>query len=109
MFVDILERERAEQRRLEDVAAVIAAELNDLSARIRTVKSDLTGPSGAPSATAVEERVRAEARIRDIETLVAGLQEAAGRPQNSSDEHAGLLETMHKQPRDKRRETNSAK
>src|SRR3546814_6249324 len=33
MFVDILERERAEQRRLEDVAAVIAAELNDLYAR----------------------------------------------------------------------------
>src|SRR3546814_677416 len=85
MFVDILERERAEQRRLEDVAAVIAAELNDLYARIRTVKSDLTGPSGAPSATAVEERVRAEARIRDIETLVAGLEEAAGRLQTLSD------------------------
>src|SRR3546814_841551 len=109
MFVDILERERAEQRRLEDVAAVIAAELNDLYARIRTVKSDLTGPSGAPSATAVEERVRAEARIRDIETLVAGLEEAAGRLQTLSDELGGLLEDLQKLPSDKMSETDSAK
>src|SRR3546814_10703055 len=67
MFVDILERERAEQRRLEDVAAVIAAELNDLYARIRTVTSDLTGPSGAPSATAVEERVRSDEHTSELQ------------------------------------------
>src|SRR3546814_374319 len=109
MFVDILERERAEQQRLEDVAAVTAAELNDLYARIRTVKSDLTGPSGAPSATAVEERVRAEVRIRDIETLVAGLEEAAGRLQTLSDELGGLLEALQKLPSDKMSETDSAK
>src|SRR3546814_19482498 len=98
MFVDILERERAEQRRLEDVAAVIAAELNDLYARTRTVKSDLTGPSGAPSATAVEERVRADARLRDIETIVAGLEEAAGRLQTFSDDLGGDLADLHNTP-----------
>src|SRR3546814_7994376 len=82
---------------------------SDLYARIRTVKSDLTGPSGAPSATAVEERVRAEARIRDIETLVAGLEEAAGRLQTLSDELGGLLEDLQKLPSDKMSETERAK
>src|SRR3546814_4665146 len=80
---------------------------SDLYARIRTVKSDLTGPSGAPSATAVEERVRAEARIRDIETLVAGLEEAAGRLQTLSDELGGPLEDLQKLPTDKMSETRT--
>src|SRR3546814_16371555 len=82
---------------------------SDLYARIRTVKSDLTGPSGAPSATAVEERVRAEARIRDIETLVAGLEEAAGRLQTLSDELGGLLEDLQKLPSDKMSEPDRDK
>src|SRR3546814_15198890 len=82
---------------------------SDLYARIRTVKSDLTGPSGAPSATAVEERVRAEARIRDIETLVAGLEEAAGRLQTLSDELGGILEDLQKLPSDKMSANDSAK
>src|SRR3546814_6461961 len=98
IYMDLSERVRARRRLLEDVAAVIAAELNDLYARIRSVKSDLTGPAGAPSATAVEERVRAEARIRDIETLVAGLEEAAGRLQTLSDELGGLIKDLQKLP-----------
>lgn len=109
MFIDILERERAEQSRLEDAAAVVAAELNDLYARMRTVKSDLTGPSGAPSATAVEERVRAEARIRDIENIISGLEEAAGRLQTLSAELGDHLKALQRLPSDKMSETDDAK
>src|SRR3546814_4539261 len=49
------------------------------------------------------------ARIRDIETLVAGLEEAAGRLQTLSDELGGLLEDLQKLPSDKMSETDSAK
>jgi len=79
MFEDILKREQAEQRRLEDLSAVVAGEIAQLYVRVRTIRTDLLGPSSAPSAAAVEERVRIEARIRDLEGLITSLGDAASR------------------------------
>jgi hypothetical protein len=109
MFSDILNRERAEQRKLEDLAAVAAAEITDLYARVRTVRSDLLGPSGAPSAAAVEERVRTEARIRDLETLAAALGDTASRLHTLSAEFGELLKVLGELPSDKMSPTDRAK
>lgn len=109
MFDDILTREQAEQRRLDDLAAIAASEVNELYGRIRTVKSDLTGPSGAPSATAVEERVRIEARIRDLEALVAALGDAEGRLHTLASELGELRRAWSLLPEDKMTASDRAK
>ena len=66
MFEDILGREREEMSKIETRAAQSDRELNELYSRIRTVRADLVAPAGNPSAVAIEERVRAEARIREL-------------------------------------------
>jgi hypothetical protein len=100
MFVDILERERAEQAKLNDLGAITAAQISDLYARVRTVRSDLIGPSGAPSAAVVEERLRTESRIRDLEILIAGLGELARRLHTLSAEFGEHLKTLELFPED---------
>ena len=67
MFEDILGREQDELRRLEVRRAEADRELNELYSRIRTIRANLVAPTGNPSAVAIEERVRAEARIRELE------------------------------------------
>lgn len=101
MFEDILVRERAERRRIDDLAAMVASEINDIYGRIRTVKTDLTGPSGAPSAAAVEQRVRLETRIRDLETLLTALGDAQGRLHTLAAELADLRRAWAALPEDK--------
>lgn len=101
MFEDILKREQAEQRRLEDLSVVIAGEIAELYTRVRTIRTDLIGPSNAPSAAAVEERVRTEARIRDLEGLMASLRDTASRFHVLSAEFKELSEAMQLLPSDK--------
>ena len=109
MFEDILTREQAEQRRLDDTSAIAASKVSDLYGRIRTVKSDLIGPSGAPSATSVEERVRIETRIRDLETLVTSLGEAGSRLYTLGSERRDLKKAWNALPEDKMTSSDRAK
>ena len=101
MFEDILVREQAEQRKLEEATTINTGEINALYGRIRTVRSDLTGPTSALSASAVEERVRTEARIRDLETLIAALGDAEDRLQTLASELRDLRSALDKLPNDK--------
>lgn len=101
MFEDILKREQAEQRRLEDLSVVAAAEINQLYTRVRTIRSDLLGPSNAPSAAAVEERVRIEARVRDLESLITSLGDTASRLHILATEFAELLKAGRLLPSDR--------
>lgn len=109
MFEDILARERAARQRLDDKAIITAGEINDLHGRIRTIKSDLIGPSGAPSATAVEERVRIEARIRDIDALVSALSDAESRLRTLAGEFHDLRTALSNLPDDKMTADDRAK
>lgn len=109
MFGDILERENFEQRRLEDVANVAGNTVSDLYSRIRTIRSDLIAPTGAPSATAIEERVRAEARIRDFETLLDGLNESTARLHTLSVELGDLIKALDALPNEKMSNTDKDK
>ncbi|RVU02203.1 hypothetical protein EOE18_17695 [Novosphingobium umbonatum] len=101
MFEDILKRELDEQRRLGDLGAVVVSETAQLYARVRTIRTDLMGPSNAPSAAAIEERVRVEARIRDLEGLIASLGDTASRLNILSAEFAELLKAIRLLPSDK--------
>lgn len=101
MFEDILRRERAERWRLEDLSAVAADEIAQLYTRVRTIRTDLLGPSNAPSAAVVEERVRIEARIRDLEGLIASLGDTASRLHILSAELVELLKAGRLLPSDK--------
>lgn len=101
MFGDILKREQGEQRRLEDLSAVVAGEIAQLYTRVRTIRTDLLGPSSAPSAAAVEERVRIEARIQDLEGLTASLGDTASRLHILSAEFVKLLKEGRLLPSDK--------
>ena len=69
MFQDILKREKEERKKLELRAMQADRELNELYSQIRTIRADLVAPPGNPSAVAVVERVRAEGRIRELETI----------------------------------------
>lgn len=109
MFEDILQRERAEQRRLEDLGAVATAEINQLYTRVRTIRSDLLGPSSAPSAAVVEERVRIEARMRDLEALIASLADTANRLHTLSAEFTELSNAARLIPSDKMTEDDKHK
>lgn len=109
MFGDILAREQGDQRRLEELEAAAVRKIADLYAQIRTVRADLQGPSGAPSAAAIEERVRAEARIRDLDGLVAMLNEAAGRLHTLAAELGELHAALGELPSDKMSQDDRAK
>lgn len=109
MFSDILAREQDEQRRLEDLEAAAGRKIADLYAQIRTVRADLQGPSGAPSAAAIEERVRAEARIRDLDNLVVMINETAGRLYTLAAELRDLHDALGELPSDKMSQVDRAK
>lgn len=109
MFADILAREQGDQRRLEELEAAAGRKIADLYAQIRTVRADLQGPSGAPSAAAIEERVRAEARIRDLDGLVAMLNETAGRLHTLAAELGHLHDALGELPSDKMSQDDHAK
>lgn len=101
MFEDILGREREEMSKLEIRAAQSDRELNELYSRIRTVRADLVAPTGNPSAVAIEERVRAEARIRELETIQTTFDDVVARMQTLASTFGGILAAVDGLPNDK--------
>ena len=94
MFQDILKREQEEQIKLEVRAAQVDRELHELYSRIRTIRADLVAPAGNPSAVAIEERVRAEARIRELETIQSMFDDTVERMQTlaAGSRHSGRVD-----------------
>ncbi|MTK12252.1 MAG: hypothetical protein F8N39_09225 [Clostridiaceae bacterium] len=92
MFQDILTREQEKQRELGAKAVQVDNKLSDLYGRIRTVRADLVAPAGNPSAAAIEERVRAEARIRELDTLQSELDDTVERMQGLAATFGDLLQ-----------------
>lgn len=101
MFSDILKREEEEVRRLEVSVAQTDRELQDLYGRIRTLRADLVAPTGNPSAVAIEERLRAEARMRDLEGIQATFEDTVERMRALAEAYAKLLEAKAELPSDK--------
>jgi len=101
MFEDILAREEEEWRSLEHEIANMDRELADSYSRIRTLRSDLVSPGSNPSAAAVEERLRTENRIRELEGIQAVFEEAVDRMKLLSATYANLLIERAALPSDK--------
>jgi hypothetical protein len=101
MFEDILGREREEMSKVEIRATQSDRELKELYSRIRTVRTDLVAPTGNPSAVAIEERVRAEARIRELEAIQTTFDDVLVRMQALAGTFGEILEAVAGLPNDK--------
>ena len=91
MFEDILVREQAEENERRDQLSAIGRRLVDYYAQIRLLRSELVAPGANPSAAIIEERIRAEARLRDLEALQAIFDDAVDRLGNLQEAYSALL------------------
>jgi hypothetical protein len=101
MFEDILVREEEALRSLDQTAAHTDKELADLYARIRTIRTDLISPNAAPSAAAVEERIRIESRIAELQGIQSALEDAIEELKTLSQTYSDLLREQDALPADK--------
>lgn len=101
MFEDILAREEEENRTMEQTIARMDRELFEFYSRVRTLRSDLVSPGANPSAAAIEERVRIETRIRELEGIQYALDNSIDNLRSLSAIYAGLLKEQAELPSDK--------
>lgn len=101
MFENILAREEEEFRTLEQAIARMDRDLVDLYGRIRTLRTDLISPGGNPSAAAIEERVRTENRLRELENIQSAFDAAIEHLQALSASYIGLSNERAALPTDK--------
>ncbi|WP_421611991.1 hypothetical protein [Agrobacterium tumefaciens] len=109
MFEDILGREAADDDGRADQLSAINRELADLYAQIRSLRSELVAPGSNPSAAAIEDRIRAEAKVRDLEALQAVFEDAIDRLTLIQKDYASLLLEQAKLPKDKLSATDQSK
>ncbi|WP_271611586.1 hypothetical protein [Bradyrhizobium sp. CCBAU 21362] len=91
MFEDILVREEREAVARTDHLAAINKELADNYAQIRLLRAELVAPGSNPSAAVIEERIRTEAKVRDLEGLQSVFDEVVERLQGLQDAYRTLL------------------
>jgi hypothetical protein len=101
MFEDILAREEGEGAARSNHLAAINKELADHYAQIRLLRAELVAPGSNPSAAVIEERIRAEAKVRDLEGLQSVFDDAVDRLRSLQDAYRRLLEEREKIPGDK--------
>lgn len=101
MFEDILARERTEESERRDQLSAVGRQLVDYYAQIRLLRSELVAPGSNPSAAVIEERIRGEARMRDLEGLQAVFDDAMDRLRSLQDAYAKLLEERTQIPTEK--------
>lgn len=101
MFGNILAREETAFSDLEQAGILADRELAEFYSRIRTLRSDLVSSSGSPSAVVIEERVRAEARIRELESIQSMFEDSLERLTSLSNVYANLIAERNTLPADK--------
>ncbi|MFP2874097.1 hypothetical protein ACLEIY_17925 [Acetobacter tropicalis] len=101
MFLDILAREESEENERQNHLSAISQKLGDYYAQIRHLRSELLAPGTNPSATIIEERIRAEARLRDCETLQNIFDDALDRLIDLQNIYISLLTEKEKIPTEK--------
>ena len=101
MFEDILAREEEEFRSVELNVARMDRNLINLYGRIRTLRTDLISPGTNPSAAAIEEQIRTENRIKELEGIQSAFDDAVERLGALSEIYIELLNEKAALPPDK--------
>lgn len=109
MFEDILTREERDQTARNDELTAMNKELAEHYAQIRLLRAELVAPGSNPSATVIEERIRAEAKVRELEALQSVFDDGVDRLRTIQDAYRKLLDEREQLPRDKLSTNDRAK
>ncbi|MQT11970.1 hypothetical protein [Segnochrobactrum spirostomi] len=109
MFEDILAREIRNQNERRERLAATGQQLRNYYAQIRTLRSELVAPGSNPSAADIEERVRAESDLRDLEALQAIFDNALERLRELQNSYVDLLKEQARIPSEKLTEKDQDK
>ncbi len=101
MFENILAREKAEANERSDQLSALSRKLGGYYAQIRLLRSELVAPGSNPSAVEIEQRIRAEARVQDLEGLQSVFDDAIDHLRSLQDAYARLLEERANMPKEK--------
>lgn len=109
MFEDILVREEESFLSIDQTIARMDRDLADLYGRIRTLRTDLISPGANPSAAVIEERVRTENRISELEGIQSAFDDTIERLEELSATYIELLNERAAFPADKMSAKDKAK
>ncbi|SEK12030.1 hypothetical protein MAA5396_05060 [Marinovum algicola] len=109
MFESILAREQAEEEERRDNVSSIRQKLSDYYSQIRSLRSELIAPDAMPSAATIEQRLRAEARLKDLESLMTTFEEAMERFESLQVAYREILLDMSKTPKEKLSQSDKEK
>jgi len=101
MFDDILAREEDAFNSLNLRIAQTDRELADVYGRIRTIRTDLVSSNATPSVAAVEDRVRMQNRILELEQVQSSFEDSVEKLKGVSQNYAHLLAEKAALPDDK--------
>ncbi|MGH0241160.1 hypothetical protein NKY70_27895 [Sinorhizobium meliloti] len=101
MFEDILTRELKEDDERRSQLAAMQRQLEESYGEIRSLRAELVAPGSNPSAVVIEERIRAESKVRDLEALQSVFDDAIARFGVIQKEYVALLLEQGALPDDK--------
>jgi hypothetical protein len=94
---------------LDRQLTVATVEVNESSSRLRALRNDLVSASGAPSMAAMEERIRAEARLSALEDVLQRFEEQRSNLVTLTRQYAEILSARNELPADRLTEDDKAK
>lgn len=101
MFESILGRETADDLDKSEILSAIDKELSFLHAQIRSLRAELVAPGSSPSAVAIEERLVAEAKVRELDGIQAVFDDVVERLIELQKSYLLLLDEQTKMTKDK--------
>lgn len=101
MFHDILVREERDEIDRNEQLSALGRQLADYYAQIRLLRSELVAPGSNPSAAIIEERVRAESKIRNLEALSTVFDQAIERLRDLQENYTKILKERAEIPAEK--------
>jgi hypothetical protein len=98
LFQAVLTNARAAINASGAQVVAMREELDQLRARVRSLRETLTSASNAPSIEAISERLRLEERIRNLQALATFFQDTLGTFANLTDEWNAALDRRRRLP-----------
>ncbi|MBX4957342.1 hypothetical protein HJB53_04785 [Rhizobium lentis] len=109
MFEDILQRENEEEREREGQLSQLNRDLSEAYSRIRTLRADLISTPNSLSASAVEERVLTERKIKDFADIQTVFDDAIAAFSEMSEDYIQILQEKSSLPEDELSDSDKSK